>query len=95
MRTIIQVLPAMTGAKAVYLGAEPPESYTLALVAWALVEGEDGSRHVEGMVARGDQVIFADEGHMVELVTYVASGDDEVTEEEIAEAWRNQRGRGS
>lgn len=47
---VVTIIPADTGWRAIYGGQGPDESGLSRVVAWALVEDDDGSRRVVGMV---------------------------------------------
>ena len=47
---IVTIVPADTGWRAIYGGQGADDSGLSRIVAWALVEGTDGSRRVVGMV---------------------------------------------
>jgi hypothetical protein len=62
--TIVSLIPAEAGWRAVYLGDDETRELTR-IVAWALVDRADGVRTVEGMVVDwGDptQLVFAPDG---------------------------------
>lgn len=48
--TILSLVPAETGWRALYSGEFPEDEEMTRVVAWALVENEDGERRIEGYV---------------------------------------------
>ena len=62
---IVSLVPAERGWRAFYLGEYPEDSASARVIAWALVEEDDGARGVVGLVvADGDptQIVPAHEG---------------------------------
>jgi hypothetical protein len=48
--TILSLVPAEPGWRAVYKGEYDEDAESARVVAWALVEGEDGTRQIVGLV---------------------------------------------
>jgi hypothetical protein len=60
-RTIVSLVAAESGWRAIYTGDDETRELTR-IVAWALVEDEDGGRALEGMVVDSDdptRIVFA------------------------------------
>lgn len=63
--TIHQVVPAESGWRAFYRGEYEEDAESARIVAWALMDGDDGSRALVGLVVDGDdptRIIPAPEG---------------------------------
>ena len=62
---IVSLVPAVPGWQALYRGEYEEDAESARVVAWALVEDEDGGQRVVGMVVDPDdstRIVFAPDG---------------------------------
>jgi hypothetical protein len=70
---IVSLVPAEPGWRAIYVDDESEERQLTRIVSWALVEGDDGTQRIVGMVVDGTdptQIVAAADGASASAPTF-------------------------